>query len=367
MVVGIAINRAWNIYNFRQGIIRSLIEAGHTVVAIAPRDEYVERLQKLGCIFEHVSMTDTGSNPFNELKVVIEFHRIIKRQKIEVLLNYTIKCNLYGSLVASWNHIPTICNISGLGTAFLSPGFSSGIARFLSSRWLRSASHLFFQNQDDRKDFLAATKLSDVPNSLLPGSGVDLDRFKSVNDNLPNEYHFILLARLIIEKGVREYVEAASIVKQIYPEVKFLIVGSLDEAHARSISKLELEHWVANDWIDYLPHRDDIPELISLAEVAVLPSYREGTPRSLLEAGACGKPLITTDVPGCREVVTDKLNGFLCKARSSIDLADKMKDYLKMGTEEKLRMGQASRRLIENRFDENHVIRAYLDKIDELT
>jgi glycosyltransferase involved in cell wall biosynthesis len=367
LVVGIAINKAWNIYNFRQGIIKALIGQGHTVVAIAPQDAYVTRLEELGCIHEHLPLTDTGSNPFSEIKAIVAFYGIIKRHKIDVLLNYTIKCNLYGTMAASWAGVPAICNISGLGTAFLADGLSSRVARLLSKYILRGASHMFFQNADDQKDFMDATGLSAVPHSLLPGSGINLERFVASRRKIPNTYQFLLLARLIIEKGVKEFAEAAKIVKKNYPEARFLVVGSFDENHSRSIKPDQLEQWIEEGRIEYLAHRDDIISLINESEVVVLPSYREGTPRSLLEAASCSRPLITTNVPGCREVVNDHINGFLCEVRSAEDLAKKCFTYLGLSETKKLEMGSASRALVEQKFDEKIVIKAYMDKILELT
>lgn len=367
MIIGIAINKSWNIFNFRQGLIRALQDQGHQIIAIAPRDEYVARLEEMGCVCVHLPVTDTGSNPLVELWAIFKFYLILRKYQVDVLLNYTIKCNLYGSLAASWKRIPVICNISGLGTAFLANSFSSRVARWLSRSILHRANHLFFQNMQDQEEFLYSTGLSKMSHSLLPGSGVDLSKFSATSFSSPNTFQFLVLARLIVEKGIVEFAQAAAIVKDSFPEAKFLIVGGLDVNHARAIDPAALKKWIDNGWVEYLSHRDDIAELINQSEVVVLPSYREGTPRSLLEGAACGRPLITTDVPGCREVVRDGENGYLCEVKSAASLASKCMAYLKLALEKKLAMGKASRRLVEEKFDEDRVIQAYVDKIQEVT
>lgn len=367
MRIGIAINRTWNIYNFRQGIIKALIAEGHEVVAIAPTDQYVARVRALGCEYADLPMTDTGSNPIKELITIFRFRKILKDYRIDVLLTYTIKCNLYGTIAAKRVGIPVICNISGLGTAFLSRQLSSKIAILLSRLFLRTSDHLFFQNKDDQREFVKATGLSGTRQSLINGSGIDLEKFKQQDFVFKNEYQFLVLARLIREKGIVEYANAASIVKEKYPDSRFLLVGSLDVTHSQSISKQELDVWIDKGWLDYLPHTDHIVETINRTEVVVLPSYREGTPRSLLEGAACGKPLITSNVPGCKEVVSHEVNGFLCTVKSADSLAEQCIRYLKLDSIEKQKMGQESRRIAEQFFDESIVIKSYLDKIKELT
>jgi glycosyltransferase involved in cell wall biosynthesis len=318
-------------------------------------------------LLQKMSITDTGSNPFKEFWAIYQFYHILKRRKVDLLLTYTIKANLYGTVAAKWKGIPVICNISGLGTAFLADKFSSRVARLLSSRILVKADHLFFQNRNDQVDFCEVTGADLSKSSLLPGSGIDLQTFKYTPSSIPSTYQFLVLARVIIEKGIREFAEAARLVKTEFPEAKFLVVGNLDETHSRSISQREVNDWEKKGLIDYFSHRDDIANLITEAEVLVLPSYREGTPRSLLEGAAMGRPLITTDVPGCREVVEHEVNGYLCEVKSASSLAEMCIKYLCLSQKEKWQMGKKSRELAEMKFDEKYVISAYLDKIKDLT
>ena len=366
MRIGIAINKAWNIYNFRRGIIKALIERGHEVVAIAPADDYVGRLKDLGCDFVDYPISDTGSNPFREMDAVVRLRRILKDSKIDFLLTYTIKVNIYGTIAARLESIPIICNVSGLGTAFLAKTISARVAKLMSSLVLRHSSHLFFQNQDDQNDFLTAAGINPAKSSLIPGSGIDLEEFAFEEMHLPAKFQFLMLSRLIIEKGVVEYGEAARIVKEKYPEVRFALVGGFDPNHSRSIERQELDKWEEEGLIDYFPHSDDVQTIIKEAEVIVLPSYREGTPRVLLEGAAVGRPLITTDVPGCREVVATGENGFLCKVKDGNSLAEQCIRYLELTEEQKRAMGRKSRELVEARFDEQIVIMAYMEKIDAL-
>ena len=367
MRIGIAINKAWNIYNFRKGIIKSLIQAGHDVVAIAPPDEYVDRIRQLGCEFVAFPLSDTGTNPITEVQSIFRLHQLLKKQKIDILLTYTIKVNLYGTLAARWNRIPIICNVSGLGTAFLAKTPSAWIAKKMSGLILNRASHIFFQNPDDQRDFLKETGMDQDKSSLIPGSGIDLEAFGQDVLQLPADYQFVMLSRLIIEKGVVEYGEAAGIVKEKYPEVSFLLVGSLDKDHARSIDKARLDGWVEKGYLDYLEHLDDISSVIRQSEVVVLPSYREGTPRVLLEGAALGRPLITTDTPGCREVVRHGMNGFLCEIKSAASLAAQCMHYLSLDDAKKRNLGEKGRELVAQKFDEKIVINAYMDKINVLT
>ncbi|MFT4738308.1 MAG: glycosyltransferase involved in cell wall biosynthesis [Cyclobacteriaceae bacterium] len=366
MIIGIAINKCWNIFNFRKGLIRSLQAAGHTVVAIAPEDEYVSRVKALGCVFEKLPMSHTGANPLEELLLIARFYKILKRQKIDCLLTFTIKVNIYGTIAARLNKVPIICNVSGLGTAFLANTLSANIARMLSKLFLPLSSHVFFQNTDDQSDFKAKVKLKDSQTSLVPGSGIDLSEFILLPVQSPSKFQFVMLSRLIIEKGVYEFAEAARLVKAIRVDTKFALVGEHDVSHSRSVALKALDAWQQDDLIQYFGHSDDVKTFIADCEALVLPSYREGTPRALLEGAAMGRVLIASDVPGCREVVLDEYNGYLCKAADAKDLASVMIRFLDLSTEAKNTLGQNSRLLVEKKFDEKLVVKSYLDKIQDL-
>lgn len=362
--IAILVNTAWNAWNFRQGLIRTLVKEGHQVTVIAPADGYEKHLNTLGAGFQNISLDTTGTNPLKDRKYRRELRRILKESKVDIALGFTIKPNIYGALACRSLGIPIICNVSGLGTTFLIKGWVRHAAVMLYNRAFRSADFVFFQNADDRALFLENVRLTKSMTGLLPGSGIDTDKFKAPSPAFKPPVHFLMVSRLIVEKGVIEYAHAAMEVKRKHPEVKFTLIGTYDPGHSRSISPEAFLH--VQKAVEHLGHQDNIREHLETADVVVLPSYREGTPRTLLEAAAMSRPLIATDVPGCREVVQDGVNGFLCKAQDGHSLARKMELFIALTTEEKQAMANASRQWVQQRFDEQVVIDEYLRKIKQL-
>ncbi|WP_421872664.1 glycosyltransferase family 4 protein [Marinoscillum sp.] len=366
MKVAIMINTSWNIYNFRRGLIKAILDRGDEVVAIAPSDDYSHRLLELGCTFRELEMSASGMNPVTDFGLILKMRSILKEERPDVLLTYTIKPNIYGSLASSGLKIPCVCNVSGLGTVFLWTGTVKKVAVALYKRAFKRNSWVFFQNDEDREEFLKLIPISRDKTSLLPGSGIDTNHFQPIKSSGNSSPIFTMIGRLIVEKGIYDFIEAARIVKKKKPEVKFRLIGELDESHSRSIEKSELESWIAEDLIEYVPHLTDVRDAIATSDAVVLPSYREGTPRTLLEAGAMAKAMIATDVPGCRHVVIDGQNGFLCKLKSPKDLAAKMLLFLALSKEERAQMELTSRKLIVEKFDERIVVDHYLKLIDQL-
>lgn len=328
------------------------------MIMLTPEDEYAKKVEDWGLKWITTPLDGTGINPISEVKYLLLLHRILKREKPDIVLSYTIKSNIYACLVSRLHSIPVVCNVSGLGTVFLVKGIAGKVAKLLYKLAFRSSKHIFFQNEDDKRLFTSHIYLDPQKVGLLPGSGINLTEFESVP--LPSEepVKFLMVSRLIIEKGVREYAEAAS---QFAGEnkVTFTLVGRFDENHSRSIEKTDLDSWIEKGWISYYPHSDKIKELIASHDVVVLPSYREGTPRTLLEAAAMGRPLLASDVPGCKEVVEDGVNGFLFEVKNAKSLANKIALYLSLEGEERQKLSAASRALVEERFDESIVIERY--------
>jgi len=281
-----------------------------------------------------------------------------------------VKPNIYASLAAQMAGVPVINNISGLGTAFIRGGWMAALVSLLYRVGLSRSECVFFQNEDDRTLFLGKGLVKRLQTDLLPGSGVDLEYYDAKRygtvERSGNHIVFVMVARLLWDKGVREYVEAARIVKKQHPEVRFHLLGFLDVENQTAVPREDVEAWVREGIIEYLGTSDDVRPFLAAADCVVLPSYREGTPRSLLEAAAMAKPLIATDVPGCREVVTDGVNGYLCAVRNSNYLADKMLKLIAMPSELRLQMGCQSRNIAETRFDEQIVIRKYLKVVDDV-
>ncbi|WP_375419065.1 glycosyltransferase family 4 protein [uncultured Hymenobacter sp.] len=366
MRVALVINTSWNIWNFRASLVRALQAAGHEVLAIAPPDAYSPRLEtELGCRYVPILMENKGTNPVKDAQLTARFYRIYRREKPDVVLHYTIKPNIYGSIAARLAGVPSINNVSGLGTVFIIKNFVSKVALGLYRFAFRFPSKVFFQNADDRQLFLEHGLVRKEITGLLPGSGVDVARFRPAAFRRQRPFVFLMVARVLYEKGVAEYFEAARLLRAASPAgaVRVQLLGGLDEAGGVGISRATFEQWLAGGEIEYLGQSDDVAAHLHRADCVVLPSYREGTPKTLLEAAACGKPLVTTDVPGCRETVLDGRNGYLCQVRSGSDLAAKMQQVLELSEADLAQMGRASRHLAETKFDEQLVLKQYLDAV----
>ncbi|MCC9166488.1 glycosyltransferase family 4 protein [Pontibacter sp. XAAS-A31] len=367
MRIAIVINTAWNIYNFRMSLIRALLADGHDVVAIAPQDTYAAKLVEAGCKFVPLHMPQ-GTNPLSDFSLAWRLYRTYKQVKPDVALHYTIKPNIYGAVAAHWAGVPAINNVSGLGTVFLRKNYTYKIALELYRFSFKYPAKVFFQNQDDRRFFVRQKLVKDYVTELLPGSGVDTRKFKPADVFRRGEpFVFLMVARVLYDKGVAEFVEASRLVKAKHPEVKCQLLGALDEQSRAGVKREQLEAWVQSGAIAYLGVTDDVAAVIAQADCVVLSSYREGTPRALLEAAAMAKPLIATNVPGCREVVQPNINGYLCRARSATDLAEKMLQLLTLDEEQLQQMGNASRKLAEEKFDDRIVIQKYKAAIKEAT
>ena len=359
-------NTSWNIFNFRAALIRALIRAGHRVTAVAPEDEYSDRVRSLGCGYKPIPMDNAGTNPGKDLVLLFRFRQLFRQEKADIILTYTVKPNVYGTLAAWTVGVPTICNVTGLGTAFLRRNWLATIVSALYRFALHRACHVFFQNADHYEQF-ATTRLTPVArSSLIPGSGVNTEYFSPCDQGYRERretFRFLLFGRLMLDKGVGEYVEAARELRTRYPKSEFWLMGFVDVANRSAIKMKDIQAWNAEGTIQFIPATDDVRPAIAECDCVVLPSYTEGMPRSLLEAGAMGKPMIATDVPGCRDVVKNGETGFLVRPRDSRDLADKMARLLVMPAEDRARMGQKARRRMVEEFDERIVLKRYLENV----
>lgn len=303
------------------------------------------------------------------MALFFRFVRVLRRERPSVMLAYTAKPNIYGSLAARVCGVPVINNIAGLGSAVIRGGWVARVLRVLYRVALARSAMVFFQNPDDRDMFVREGIVRHDRVALLPGSGVDLARFAPVSTAVEGArpVQFLLMARLLWDKGLAEYVEAARLVRAACAArgvaVEFCLAGQGDIGNPSAVPRDALDRWVAEGVVRYLGFVEDVRPLIAAADVVVLPSYREGTPRALLEAAAMAKPLVATDVPGCREAVVAGETGLLCAARDAGSLADSMTQMIAMGGDARGRMGRAGRAMVEARFDERIVHRAYLDAI----
>ena len=359
-------NSDWNIANFRQGLVRALQSAGYQPVIIAPQDSAADaRMRGLGVERVPIEIDRAGLNPFADFRLFLRYRSLLKRLRPAAYLGYTIKPNIYGSLAAASLGIPALPNVSGLGTAFIQGGGLRALVTRLYRIGFARAPVVFFQNEDDRDLFVARRIVRPAQARVLPGSGVDLEHFAPA-PLLEGSPVFLFIGRLLRDKGVGECVEAARSIRREYPHARFQLLGGLDEGNRTGIRQPELDSWVAERIVEHLGTTDDVRPFIAAASAVVLPSYREGLPRSLLEAAAMARPLIASDVPGCRDVIEDGVNGFLCNVRDSAALADAMRRLASLPRARQLAMGKAGRRRVQERFSEALVVRAYLDVLSGL-
>lgn len=364
--VMIALNASWNLVNFRSGIIRALVAEGYKVIAVAPQDDYSIRLEHLGCHFFPLAIDNKGTHPGRDFLLLLRFFNLLRRERPDLYLSYTVKPNIYGSLAAHVLGIPVINNISGLGTAFLQTGLLNRIVRNLYRLALAKSAQVFFQNNEDKNFFIKEGLVSEAVVDCVPGSGVDLMKFTPCPLPHGTPIRFLLIARMLWDKGVGEFVEAARILKARGFSAEFCLLGFLDVPNPSSITRTQMEEWVTEGVIRYLGVSDNVCEQIAQADCVVLPSYREGTPRALLEAAAMARPIVTTDAVGCRDVVVDGVNGYLCRVKDARDLADKMAQIAATSKVDRDVMGLCGRKKMESEFDEKIVIKKYLYAIKNI-
>ncbi len=367
MRIAIVLNTSWNIYNFRMNFVKALLAEGHEVHTIAPHDDYSHYLTEAGCVHHDLKMDSRGANPLKDFLLIFELISAYRKVKPDVVLHYTIKPNVYGTLAAAILRIPSINNVCGLGTIFLKKNLVSSVAIALYRLAFRFPKKVFFQNPDDRALFVDKKLIASSATELIPGSGIDLKRFVPSGFQRNQTFTFLLVSRLITDKGILEFIEAIHQLKSSGIKAKFQILGAKDPKHKRGIPLKVINEWITSDTIEYLGTTKDVRPFIQQADCIVLPSYREGTPRTLLEAASIAKPIITTDVPGCHQVVTNGFNGLLCKLKDPQDLANKMFEMANFDDETLKKMGDNGRKKAESEFDESIVIHKYLSAIHSLS
>lgn len=356
-------NTAWSVVNFQEGFLRSLIEEGLKVVVVAPSDYSVSKLEEMSCGFLPIQLDRKGTNPLRDFVLLYKLYNLLKRERPDVLITRTVKPNIHGSLAARLLRIPTINVITGLGTPFIKRGWLQMIVSLLHKISLRWSRKVFFLNRDDYELFLELGLVSPKIADLLPSDGINLDRFKPgvFAKEMGGGFRFLFIGRLLWDKGIGEFVEAAKYLRKRYPDVEFCLLGFLDPHNPSAVTHNDLDMWVSEGYVTYLGSADDVRPHITSADCIVLPSYREGVPRSLLEAAAMEKPIITTDSVGCKEVVDDGLNGFLVRPRDAEDLVRKMDEMINLPENERVLMGKRGREKVMRQFDEKLVIEKWLD------
>jgi galacturonosyltransferase len=360
MKVLISINCDIGLYKFRLELIERLINERYEVYISSPNGEYIEELVKIGCKYYEVDLSRHGVNPIKEIGLIKHYKKLVRVINPDIVLTYTIKPNVYMGIVCQKLGIPYISNITGLGTAVENPGLKQNIAIILYKIALRKAKRVYFQNYENMQ-FFKENKIALGKHKLIPGSGVNLERFKL--KEYPNDENgvvrFAFISRIMKEKGIDQYLEAAAAIHEKYPKTCFHICGFCEQAYETKISELSQK-----GIIRYHGMVDDVREILKQTHCTVHPTYYpEGLSNVLLESSACARPIITTNRPGCREVIDDSINGFIVKEKDSADLIEKIEKFLLLSYEQKREMGLRGREKVEHEFDRNIVVQKYLKEI----
>ncbi|MFC1739513.1 glycosyltransferase family 4 protein [Planctomycetota bacterium] len=360
-------NTSWYIYNFRKNLIRMLQKDGNEVIAVAPYDDYVDKLSALGVKHYTLILSRRGKNPFKEVFSCYRLLGLLRDIKPDVVLSFTVKCNLYAGICRRFLKFEQIANISGLGEAFEKKGLISFIVSCIYKWALNKSRRAFFQNDEDMKVITERGLLSEKMCKCLPGSGVDLRSYRpacSIENN--KRRIFFMFGRLVPKKGYDLFMKAAeNICLSGKYNAEFWIMGIVDESRRESEKLFKrILALQRKGIIKYLSPSDEVEKVLQQVDVVVLPSkYNEGVPRSLLEAMACGKPIITTAWKGCRNTVDHGRNGYLVKVDDYDALEHYMVKLLNAPQQQLRMMGKASRQKAENQFDENYVLAAYRQEI----
>lgn len=367
----ISSNTSWSIFNFRLELVHFLAKSNQVEI-ISPKDQYSDKLRDMGFVVHDINMAPSAISPLQDIATLLAYRKLLKQIKPDYYLGFTAKPNIYGGFIAGNLGCKVINNIAGLGRTFSSSGFMQSVMQLLYRVGLRQSHHVFFQNKDDQAIFENSGLLNNISHSVLPGSGVDTTRFTcKVQSSLGAEkvnmksLVFLFSARLLLEKGIREYIYAAKKLKLLYPDCSFQVLGKYSGTKAE-LPKSELDAALQDETINYLGTTDNVVPVLHTADCFVLPSYyREGVPRSLLEAGSCGLPLITTDSVGCRETVLNGKNGYLVVPRDSNSLFNAMRRMVELSIEQRNAMGLASRNYMVDNFSESLVLHSYQHVLKE--
>ena len=346
------------LYKFRRELLEELTKE-HEVFFSVPKGEFVEAIQKIGCKFVPCELLDRhGTNPVKEFQLIGYYRKILKDIKPDIVFTYTIKPNVYGGMVCASLGIPYVANITGLGTAVENGGLMQKITLTLYRMGLRKAQKVFFQNAENR-DFMVNRGIVKGAYDLLPGSGVNLSQYQCLPYPDRDTVDFVFVARVMKEKGIDQYLDAAKEIRKRHPETRFHICGFCEQDYQTELEALEQQGIVI-----YHGLVSDMTQIYKITACTVHPTYYpEGLSNVLLESSASGRPIITTNRSGCREVVDDGVNGFVVREKDSADLIEKIEKFLALPVEDRKKMGLAGRAKVEREFDRQIVVRKYLDEV----
>ncbi|MDD4202716.1 MAG: glycosyltransferase family 4 protein [Candidatus Omnitrophica bacterium] len=363
--VFIIANCGWAIQNFRTLLIKELIRKGYVVHVICPRDEYIEELVSIGIVYYDWKLLRSGINPFSEFFSLIKLFLICLKNRPDILMGFTIKPNIYGAIVAKLLKIPFMATITGLGTVFIEKSFFTVLVKSLYRHSLRGIYKVFFENKHDQKFFIEEKIVTKQNSITVGGAGVDTQKYAPMLDQKEKDiFVFLLVARMLKDKGVIEFVEAARILHNKYSDMSFELLGPCDDINKTAISSKEIKEWEKEGFIKYTGLVYETKPYYAKADCVVLPSYREGLSGVLLEASSMAIPTITTDVPGCQDVVRHGVNGFLCKARDVGSLVSAMEKIYKTPQDQRNVMGENGRRIAQQEFDVQKVTAEFCNVVD---
>ena len=364
MKVLILANNSVGLYKFRKELLDALLDQKNEVYISLPNGDFVPEMERMGCHFIDTEISRRGVNPVTDLKLLAKYVSIIKSVKPNIVFTYTIKPNVYGGLACQWCKVPYVVNVTGLGTAVENGGVLQKITLSLYKMGLRKAQKVFFQNKNNMQ-FMFNHGVVKGAFALIPGSGVNLEHFSPIPYPTESEgIHFVFISRIMHEKGIDQYLDAAVYFTNRFnaaqgPRTVFHVCGFCEKEYQGKLDEL-----VANKTVVYHGMVRDIRQVLKDAHCTVHPSfYPEGISNVLLESSASGRPIITTDRSGCREVVDDGVNGYIVKQRDSKDLIEKMEKFIALSHEQKMQMGLAGRAKVEREFDRQIVVNAYLKEM----
>lgn len=353
-------NISWSLFNFRKGLMNELRKRGNDVIFCAVRDDYTSKLQDLGFRYIPIDLDRKSKNILKELRLFLNFIRIYRTEQPDWILHNSTKPFLYGAFAAYLTGNRSINTHSGLGYLFIRIGLFTNLLLVFYKLAGICATKTYFQNKDDLRLFLDKKIIVPEKCVLVPGDGINIDYFNpSGNRRTKEDFVFLFLGRILWDKGVAELIDAIRELKKYHPLLKVNFLGMIDKGNPAGISRAQIEKWIQEGLIRYLGETIDVRPYLNECDCVVLPSYREGIPRALLEASAMELPIIATDVPGCRSVVDDGSTGLLVKVRDARDLARAMDTMMKMPESKRREMGKNGKEKIIREYNEKTVIKAY--------
>jgi len=353
--IAIVANTTWNIYNFRLNVIEKLLTEGFKVIVMSPVDEYIHYKKQFPDV-THVPIKRLhrdSTNPIKDIRLTLELTRLYKKHKPDLVIHYPVQPNIYGAIAARMNHISSIGIVTGLGFAFLHKGYIKRITKLLYRSTSKFHDKVIFENKDDRELFIKEHLIKEAQGISIKGCGVNAQFFSPMPNGLyPEKVIFTFIGRLLYDKGVQEFVDAAELVKSKNQQAEFWLVGDIDDQNPASVKKDDLVKWVKNNSVIYHGSTRDVREYIAHSDCIVLPSYREAIARSITEGMAMQRPVITTDVAGCREAVDEGINGFLVPVKNAAALAEAMERFIHLDESEREHMGLQGREKVLSEFDD---------------